>query len=134
MDMPEVNPNIPPINPPSGVEMNAEARNWGMFCHLAGFAGYVVPIPGANILGPLVVWQMKKDQIPFVDFCGKEALNFQITLFIALVVSAVLCIALIGFLLLPVVLVYGVVMKILAAIKAANGEYYRYPLTLRFVT
>src|SRR5207244_3380598 len=121
MDNPEM--NVPPVYPdgsPSGVEMNPEARNWGMFCHLAGFAGYVIPVPCANILGPLVVWQMKKDQFTFVDFCGKEALNFHITLAIAVLVSlAAMCIV-VGFVLLPVVAVYGIVMTILAAIKASN--------------
>ncbi len=129
MDIPPIDVDLPPI-----LESDPDARNWGMFCHLAGFAGYVVPIPGANIIGPLVVWQMKKDQYSFVDRCGKEALNFQITLFIALMVSIALCFVLIGFVLLPVVVVYGVVMKVLAAIKAANGEFYRYPFTLRLVS
>ncbi len=132
MDNPEVDPNIPPVTP-SGVEMNPDARNWGLFCHLAAFIGFVVVFPGATIIAPLVIWQMKKAEFPFVDACGKEALNFQITLLIAFVISIPFCFILIGFAMIAFLGVYGIVMPILAAIKAANGEFYRYPYTWRLV-
>ena len=62
---------------------DSEVRQWGMFAHFAAFAGFVIPF--GNIIGPLIVWQMKKD-MPFVDDQGKEALNFQITVSIAVLI------------------------------------------------
>jgi uncharacterized Tic20 family protein len=51
-----------------------DARLWGMFCHLIAFSGYVVPF--GSVLGPLIIWLIKKDEMPFVDDQGKESLNF----------------------------------------------------------
>jgi len=67
---------------------------WGMFCHLSTLCGYVMPF--GNILGPLVVWLIKKDEYPLVDDQGKEALNFQISITIWTVIAAILCIIIIG--------------------------------------
>src|SRR4051812_17003415 len=120
MDNPYVSPENPGGDvPPAGDgaplnETNPEARNWGMFCHLATFAGYVIPIPFANIIAPLIIWQMKKEQFPFVDYCGKESINFNITLLIAALISGALICVVVGAVLLPVVLVYGIVMPIIA--------------------
>src|SRR4030042_6383157 len=58
-------------------EINKDARMWAMFCHLAGLAGLVVPVIGC-VIGPLVLWQIKKEEFPFVDEQGKEDVNFQI--------------------------------------------------------
>jgi hypothetical protein len=109
----------------------SDERMWGMLCHLSTFAGYLVPF--GNILGPLVVWLVKKDEYAFVDDQGKEALNFQISITIYSLVSAVLILALIGIPLLIAVIIFSVVMTVIAAIKANGGEYYRYPLTIRLV-
>lgn len=108
-----------------------EVWQWGMFAHLSAFAGFVFPF--GNIIGPLVVWQMKKD-LPFVSDQGKEALNFQITVSIAAVVCIFLMIILIGFLLLPLLGIASFVLTIIAGLKANNGEEYRYPIALRFIT
>ena len=110
---------------------SSDERMWGMLCHLSTFAGYLVPF--GNILGPLVVWLVKKDEYAFVDDQGKEALNFQISITIYSVVSGILILALIGIPLLIAVIIFSVVMTVIAAIKANGGEYYRYPLTIRFV-
>ena len=110
---------------PQDRETNKEARMWGMLCHLAGFA-FVVAGIGA-VVGPLVVWLIKKDQFPFVDDQGKEAVNFQITMLIYSVIALVLCFACIGFVLLPAVGLIDIVFIILAAIKANDGYAYRYP-------
>ncbi len=115
----------------SNNKMAADERNWGMYCHLAVFAGFLIPL--GNIIGPLVIWLLKKDQYAFVDFNGKEVLNFQITVLIALLVSWVLMFILIGFLLLPAVLVTTLVLTIIGLIKAANGEHHRYPFSFKFV-
>jgi uncharacterized Tic20 family protein len=103
-----------------------------MLCHLLAFSGLVVPFLG-NILGPLVMWLLKKEEHPFVDDQGKESLNFQITATIALCVSFALCFVLIGLLLFPLVGIVTVVLTIIGAIKANEGVAYRYPFTLRFI-
>jgi uncharacterized Tic20 family protein len=110
---------------------NKEERLWGMLCHLLSFSGYIIPF--GSILGPLVVWMIKKDEMPFVNDQGKESLNFQITMLIAVIVSAILCLVLIGFLLLGVVIIFQIVVVIMASIKANEGVKYRYPYTIRFL-
>ena len=97
---------------------------------LAGFIG----VPFGNIVGPLVVWLVMKDEMPFVDDQGKEALNFQISLTIYAVVSGILILVLIGILLLFAVFIFGLVMVITASVKANSGEVYRYPLCIRFLS
>ncbi|MFZ5651910.1 MAG: DUF4870 domain-containing protein [Bacillota bacterium] len=110
---------------------NNQEKNWAMFCHLGGFCGYIIPF--GNIIVPLVLWLVKKDEYPLVDFHGKEALNFNISMTIYAVISALLGIILIGFILLAVLFVLDIVFIIRATIEANNGEYYRYPLTIRFI-
>jgi len=110
-----------------------EERTWGMFCHLVVFLGFIFPIPFVTIIGPLVIWLIKRDEMPFVDDQGKESLNFQITMTLALIVSALLIFVLIGFVLIVVVLVFQFIVVIIASIKANEGVYYRYPLSFRFI-
>ncbi len=112
-------------------ELSNNERTWGMLCHLSALAGFVVPF--GHIIGPVVVWLVKKEEYPFVDDQGKEALNFQITVTIASLVAGFSILLLIGILLLPAVLLFALVMTIIGAIKASNGEWFRYPLTIRFV-
>ena len=111
--------------------VDKDARTWALICHLSALAGYVIPF--GNILGPLVVWMVKKDSHAFVDEQGKEAVNFQITVTLAVVVSVILIFVLIGFFLLAIVAVYALVMMIIAAMKVNEGENYRYPYTLRLI-
>ena len=111
--------------------VNAEEKQWGMFAHLASLAGIIIPL--GNLLGPLIVWLVKKDTMPFVADQGKEALNFNITVFIAAFISGILTLVLIGFLLLIVVGIAWLVLTILAALAANKGETYRYPFTLRLI-
>ena len=111
--------------------VSAEEKQWGMFAHLAALAGIVIPL--GNLLGPLIVWLVKKDTMPFVADQGKEALNFNITVFIAAFVSGILTLVLIGFLLLIVVGIAWLVLTVLAALAANKGEAYRYPFTLRLI-
>lgn len=105
----------------------SESRGWATAAHL-------IPLIGLGFIAPLVIWLMKRDEDPFVGYHAREALNFQISLIIYVIGSIVLMFVLIGLILLPVVLVFALVVMIIAGIKAANGEFYRYPLTLRFVT
>jgi hypothetical protein len=122
----------PPVPPaPSAGSPSPESRQWGMFAHLSALIGFVIPF--GNILGPLIIWQMKKNEMPFVDDQGKEALNFQITIFIAMVVCIVLTFVLIGLLLIPIVGLAWLIFSIIAGIKANEGVAYRYPMTLRLI-
>lgn len=116
---------------PGGSTISAEERQWGMFAHLAALLGFIVPF--GNLLGPLIVWQIKKNDMPFVVDQGKEALNFQITVIIAVFVCLLLMVIVIGALLLPVVGIAALVFTVIAAIKANNGERYRYPFALRLI-
>ncbi len=117
---------------PGSKEVNKDARMWAMICHLAALAGLVVPVVGC-IVGPLIVWQIKKEEFPFVDEQGKEAVNFQISMLIYGIVAGLLCFVCIGVVLLPAVAIFDIVFLLIAAVKANNGEHYRYPLTIRFI-
>jgi uncharacterized Tic20 family protein len=103
-----------------------------MFCHLLGFVGFF-GIPFGGILGPLVLWLVKKGQDPFVDATGKEVLNFQISAMIYGIVCGLLVFVLIGIFLLLILIIAIVVYTILGAIKANEGQLYRYPFTIRFI-
>ncbi len=111
--------------------VSQDDRNLGMLCHLIALVGLLIPF--GNILGPLVIWLVKKDQSSFVDVEGKEALNFNITVAIAGFVSFLLMAVAIGFVLIFIVAIFWIVMAIVAASKASSGEHYRYPLTIRLV-
>jgi len=102
-----------------------------MFCHLAALSGFLIPL--GNILGPLVVWLIKKDASPLVDAEGKKSLNFQISIMIYMVISAILIFVLIGIPLMIAVGIFALVMIILAAIKTSNGEDFQYPLSIKFI-
>ncbi len=116
---------------PGQPQLRQEAKQWAMVTHLAAFAAFFIPF--GNIIGPLVVWQLKKDFDPFVALNGKEAVNFQITIAIAAFVGIMLIFMVVGAFLLPVLGVYWIVMTIIAGVKANNGVVYRYPMTLRFI-
>jgi uncharacterized Tic20 family protein len=92
-----------------------------------------VVIPFGNIIGPLVVWQVKKDTLPFAADQGKEALNFNITMLIAAFIGFLLTFILIGLVLLPLIGIAWLVFTILAGIKANEGVAYRYPYALRLI-
>jgi len=111
---------------------NKEARQWAMLCHYAAFFWVVAPLIG-NVIGPLIVWQLKKDADPFIDEQGREALNFQITYSIAMMVCGLLAWVLIGFPLMLLVSVTALVLTIIAGIKANEGQVYRYPFSWRLV-
>lgn len=100
--------------------------------HLSFLAGLVFPF-GGSVIAPLVFWLVKRNQCPVFDQHGKEAVNFQITMAICLLVSFFLCFLFVGFLILPVVCILMLVFSIIAAVKASSGEFYRYPLTIRLI-
>ena len=113
-----------------------EERNWAMLAHLTSLIGYLVGGCG-GIIGPLVVWLIKKDESGFVADQARESLNFQISLLIYIVALVMSMFLLIGFLLvwfaIPFLLVVGFVFPIVGAVKAGEGQAYRYPMTIRFI-
>jgi len=115
------------------MEQDPEARKWAALCHIAALSGLIGNGVGF-VLGPLVVWLIKKDEYPFVEQQGKEAINFQITMIIAAIISGILTLIVVGFFLLVAVGIVMIAFPIVAAIKTSNGEAYRYPFTIRFLT
>lgn len=135
--MQETNPPHSPTPPPiSGLtgrpEVSPEEKSLGMLCHLLGIL--------TGFLGPLIVWLVKKDSSAFVDHHGREALNFQLTLLLAMVclgsATFVLMFVVVGIVLVPllfIVPILALVLEIIAAVAAQNGGWYRYPLCIRMV-
>ncbi len=118
--------------PPAPTEIitDSNAKMWGMLCHLSALVQFV-GIP--SILGPLVIWLIKKNEMPFVDDQGKEAVNFHITILLAaLIVSPTICIG-VGLILLIGLGLAGIIFSIIAAVKANSGVYYRYPFAVRLI-
>lgn len=137
---PFVPPN-PPVPPPPALAsgVSRDERMWAMFGHLSALTGLLTGGIG-YIVGPLIIWQVKKDTMPFAAEQSKEALNFNISWFLwGLLLAAVtvpLVFLFVGLLLLPVLVVYPVVwaiFSIVAGLRANEGQPYRYPLTVRFV-
>ena len=129
MSVPSSDVTAPPPAP-SGVPSNEE-KQWALFAHLSALVGYIIPF--GSIIGPLIIWQVKKNEMPFVDDQGKEALNFQITMAIAALICIVLMLVLIGLLLIWIVGAVDLIFIVVAAISANNGQAYRYPFNLRLV-
>lgn len=102
-----------------------------MITHLSALPGSFVLI--GSVVAPLVIWQIQKERSAFVDYHGKEAVNFQITMALAALASFLLFFVLIGFVLIWVVGAVWLLFTVIAAVKANNGEYYRYPITIRFI-
>jgi uncharacterized Tic20 family protein len=128
---PNFTPPLPELKPV--MEPTADERQWALLAHLSGLIASF--LGGMSFLGPLIIWLIKKDQSAFVADQAKEALNFQIAVTIALVVSfAIGAATCIGFLLIPVVGIGSLVFAIIAAMEANKGVVYRYPYTIRLVT
>ena len=123
-----------PITHPSG--FSSDARTWAMLTHLSAFGATIV---GFGFIGPLVMWLLKREEHPFLDHHGREAVNFNLSVLLYVAVGTVLGFVtlLTGFIvILPAFVALGVlwfVTTIIAAVKANNGEGYRYPLTIRFL-
>ena len=128
MENQPLNSPLPPA--PSSLS-ESDARLWAMLAHLSALPGSFFLI--GSVLAPVIIWQIQKDKSAFVDYHGKEAVNFQITIALATAVSLLLMFVLIGFVLIWVVGVVWLIFTIIAGIKANNGEYYRYPITIRFI-
>lgn len=139
-------PYSSPVPPPPGVPPVAPAvsaidQQWAIGLHLSGLLGLLgCSIPAINIIGPLVIWLLKRPASPHIDAVGKRVLNFQISYAIYMAACWIgfflLSVILIGFLFLPlvgVVFVAWIVLTIIGAIKESNGEVYRFPFTIEFL-
>ena len=135
--------NTPPIPPPGPVAPGpsplspSEEKNWAVATHLASLCGYI-GVPFGHILGPLVIWLMKKDSSRFLDEVGKETVNYNISVIIWFIVSFALFFTIIG-IPLSILMIVGlsfmdIIVTVLAATEASNGRQYRYPLTIRFIS
>ena len=125
---PQPPPSPPPIPPapPAPLGPSRESRNWAVGLHLSSLSAWL-GIPLGNILGPLIVWMIRKDQDPWIDRQGRQALNFHITLTAYFLVAAVASIILIGIPALIAVVLAHPILCVVAAIKAANGDEDCYP-------
>lgn len=118
-------------------------RNWAMACHLSAFLA-LTALPLGNVLGPLIVWLLRRDQYPLVDEQGKESLNFQISMSIYAVAGLTLAgimlvtivfipLSLLTLMLLGALGVIDIVLVVMASINVSNGQPYQYPFTIRFL-
>lgn len=126
----ENQPPTPPLTPTTPTSQSDE-RMWAMLTHLSSLTGLFTVV--GSLVGPLIVWQIQKNKSAFIDYHGKEAVNFNITMALAAGVSFLLFLLLVGLVLIWIVGIVWFIFTIIAAIKANNGEYYRYPVTIRFI-
>jgi hypothetical protein len=117
-----------PLNAPA----LPNVRTWNALCHASALLGVFLHFPG-HLLGPLIVWVVKRGDSPEIDAHGKEALNFQISMLIYTLISGVFCLVLIGFVFIAILWVLNAVLVIVASIQASDGKFYRYPITIRFI-
>lgn len=107
-------------------------RTWATFCHLSSLVAFI-GIPFGNVLGPLVIWLIKKNEMPLVNEEGRSALNFQISMTIYTLIAFILCFVAVGFLLIFPIIIINVVLIIMASVKTSNGEHFSYPCTIVFI-
>ncbi len=115
-----------------GVQLSRDDQTFGMLAHLAALAQLVLPTFG-NVIGPLIIWLIKKDQSAWVDKQGKEALNFQVSIAIYTIASIILIPLIIGIILLVGVAIFWLIMVIVASIKVNEGVDFQYPLCIRLI-
>lgn len=108
--------------------MSKDDKTMGALCHFLALSGIIIPF--GNVLGPLIIWLVKKNESAFVDQQGRESLNFQINMAIWMIVSGLLVLVFIGLLLIPLVVIMTLVFTIIGGVRASNGENYRYPLPI----
>ncbi|MCD6116636.1 DUF4870 domain-containing protein [bacterium] len=110
-----------------------DERTWAMFCHLSALATFI-GIPFGGVILPLIIWLMKRNDSELIDANGKESVNFQISVLIYMIASGLLCLVVIGFILLPIILIADLVLVIMASVKISAGEEYKYPFSIHFIS
>jgi uncharacterized Tic20 family protein len=115
----------------SPIASTPESRMWASLAHVSAFLGLIFPFGG--ILGPLVIWLVKRDDFPFVDDQAKEALNFNLSMTIYMLASVLMIVVLVGILMVVILSFAWIGLVILAAVRSNEGIAYRYPLTIRFI-
>lgn len=108
-----------------------DEKNAGMLCHLLALTGFVIPF--GWIFGPLIVWLVKKDESEFVNRQGKDSLNFQLSMLIWTICCIPLVFIVVGIFLLIALGIMNIIMIIIASIKAADGQFMDYPLSVKFI-
>jgi len=121
-----------PPPPPSTSGTSSDIRTWCVLCHASALLGLFFHFLG-HLLGPLIVWLVKRGDSPEIDAQGKESLNFQISMLIYDAIAAILCVVLIGIPILIALWVLNTVLVIIASIQASEGKFYRYPITIRLI-
>ena len=116
---------------PEAPDDTPAVRQMAMLLHLSQLAGFIVPFAGLAL--PIIIWQIKKDEMPAIDAHGKMVTNWIISVLIYGTISAVLILVLVGIPLLMLVALLGIIFPIIGAIRANNGELWTYPLTIRFI-
>ena len=108
-----------------------QEKTWGMLCHLTALSQFI-GIPFGHLIGPLVIWLIKKDEYPFVNEQGKASLNFQLSMTIYAIIAGILCLVVIGIFLLIAIAIADLVLIIIASVKVSNDEKFVYPFTIQF--
>lgn len=119
-------------NPLIKSDNERKSRIWATLCHLTALLG-LIGIPFGHILGPFVIWLLKRNEYTFVNEQGKESLNFQISMTIYTLIAALLIIIKIGFFLVFGLVTANLIFVIIASIKVSNGEHYQYPFKIRII-
>ncbi len=132
--LPAADPLPPPLPQaialdPASIEQ--ETRQWAMLLHLSILAGY--PLVLVGFIAPILIWQLKKAELPGIDVHGKNALNWIISYLIYGLACTPLFFVIIGFPLLVVLIAFGIAFPIIAGIKASQGEVWKYPLAITFL-
>ena len=132
-----------------------QVRTWSMLCHLAALAGFLFPV--LVVLGPVIIWQIKKNELPEIDPHGKAAVNFQLTVFLINIVMSIIIFGILGFgfgwgmgifwrspfymfgggfglgMLLGLINLAAWILAVIAGLKANNGEFFKYPVSIPFI-
>lgn len=116
----------PPVPPAAAGTTTSDDKLWIIFCHLS-------LLFGVGFLFPLIVYLVKRSDAPLTAEHAREALNFHISIYLYLFVSFALMFVVIGFLTIFAVLIMGLIFPIVACLKASEGQFYRYPLTIRLI-
>ena len=135
---PPPSPQGTPSTLPPGSVVDATDRQWAIGLHLSALLGFAGPHL-LNVIGPLVIWLIKKQESPYLDAVGKRVMNFQLSYslygFAAITLFGLLWWLVIGFVFLPLYAVIGVawlILTIIGAVKESNGETYEYPFVIKF--